>query len=83
MSDSSDKLLHLMDLINQLQAKEEPHIPKKVYVDISQECIRKNIRMNDLDNYSLRRILKKLNYEIHYENCPYILQVLKSPSFHI
>ena len=79
MSDPSDKLSHLMDLLNRLQAKEEPpNIPKKVYLDISQECIKRNIAINDLDSYRLRYILKKLNYRKYYEHCPYMLQVLKS-----
>jgi hypothetical protein len=70
------RINHLTEILSQLQAKESTDIPPKVFEAILRELKKRKIDKNDLDIFSLRRILKKLNYRKYYEHVPHILQII-------
>ena len=78
------RINHLTEILSQLQAKESTDIPHTVYDTIHRELRKRNIDRNDLDIFSLRKILKKLKYRKYYEHVPHILYVInqkKPPNF--
>lgn len=78
------RINHLTEILSQLQAKESTEIPKKIYESILHEIRKRKIDKNELDVFSLRRILKKLDFIKYYEHVPHILQYIngkKPPNF--
>ncbi len=70
------RINHLTEILSQLQAKESTDIPPKVFEAIQRELKKRKIDKNELDIFSLRRILKKLEYRKYYEHVPHILQII-------
>lgn len=70
------RINHLTEILSQLQAKESTDISPKVFEAIQRELKKRKIDKNDLDIFSLRRILKKLDYRKYYEHVPHILQII-------
>src|SRR5690606_34979796 len=70
------RINHLTEILSQLQAKETTDIPIGVFDSIYEELKKRNKDKNDLDIFSLRKILKQLNLRKYYEHIPHILQII-------
>jgi len=70
------RINHLTEILSQLQAKETTDIPLDVFECIYAELKKRNKNKNDLDIFSLRRILKQLDLRKYYEHIPHILQII-------
>jgi len=78
------RINHLTEILSQLQAKESTDIPSKVFENVKREIKKRKINKDDLDMFSLRKILKKLSYRKYYEHAPHMLQIIngkKPPNF--
>ena len=65
---------HLIECLNQLQAKENTKIPKKILDDLVFELKKYNIYESKLLTPKLiKQYLKKLNYSKYYEHVPVII----------
>ena len=73
------RLNHLIEWLNQFQAKESTEIPDEVYNDILAEIKRQRLgaKIKNMPYIKLRsiikNILKKLRYTAYYEHVPYII----------
>lgn len=70
------RINHLTEILSQLQAKESTDIPPKVFDNVNREIKKRKINKDDLDMFSLRKILKKLTYRKYYEHAPHMLQII-------
>jgi len=78
------RINHLTEILSQLQAKESTEIPQRIYESILREIKKRKVDKNELDVFSLRKILKKLDFIKYYEHVPHILQFIngkKPPNF--
>jgi predicted RNA-binding Zn-ribbon protein involved in translation (DUF1610 family) len=73
------RLNHLIEWLNQFQAKESTEIPEYIYTNILEELNkqRENITILTYDypkqKKTVKRILKKLKYNQYYEHIPFII----------
>jgi hypothetical protein len=70
------RINHLTEILSQLQAKESTDIPAKIFENVNREIKKRKINKDDLDMFSLRKILKKLSYRKYYEHSPHMLQII-------
>ena len=68
----------LMYLFRTLREQPDPNIPVVLIENICHECKKRNIDLKDLNDYSLRRILKDLNYRQYYDYIPYIIKKIRN-----
>jgi hypothetical protein len=68
------KINHFQDWINFIQGKENTTIPTDIILKIKKEI--KRLKLNDIDYYVLRSVLKKLKLNKYYENSSLILNIL-------
>jgi len=67
------RLNHLVEWLNQFQAKESTDIPNKVYDDILVEMKKARLSANEITVSEMRNILKKLRYNSYYEHIPHLM----------
>ena len=68
------RLNHLVEWLNQFQAKESTDIPKEVYDAILLELKRSRIyNLQDLSISEMKAVLKKLKFHQYYEHIPHII----------
>lgn len=80
------RINHLIEWLNQFQAKESTEIPDNIYNDIITEIKRQRIE-NKIKNMPyiklraiIKSILKKLRYTSYYEHVPYIISKVTGTS---
>lgn len=69
---------HFIEWLNQFQAIETISIPMKVFNKIKYEIEIQRIDIKKIDNFKMRKILKKINESKYYENTNYILNKLNN-----
>ena len=80
------RINHLIEWLNQFQAKESTEIPDNIYNDIITEIKRQRIegKIKNMPYIKLRgtikSILKKLRYTSYYEHVPYIISKVTGTS---
>lgn len=68
------RMNHLVEWLNQFQAKESTDIPTDVYNSILLEVKRMRVKnLNSLDMMKMKNILKKLKLHQYYEHIPHII----------
>lgn len=68
------RINHLIERLNQLQAKESSEIPKNVYQNILTELKKNKVKQgNKITVRLMKRILKSLKFDAYYEHIPYII----------
>lgn len=68
------RLNHLVEWLNQFQAKESTDIPKDVYESILKELKRSRVvNLKDVSIVEMKIILKKLKLNSYYEHIPHIM----------
>jgi len=71
------RINHLMEWLNQFQAKESTDIPDNVYEDIKAELKKMKItKISKITVNRVKNILKKLKYSEYYEHTVYIVSQL-------
>ena len=65
---------HLSEIINQIQAKESTDIDPQLYIDVTNDLVKRRICISQLDIFDMQKILKRLGHNKHYEHSTYILQ---------
>jgi hypothetical protein len=75
------RLNHLVEWLNQFQAKELTHIPNNVCNNIIEEINKSKINdVSTLTNRKMKALLKQLKYHQYYEHIPYIMsKITKNP----
>jgi protein-arginine kinase activator protein McsA len=69
---------HLSEILNKIQGRSVPEIPKKVFDTIKKQINNKKIKLKHLSYSDLRDILKELGYQKYYDHIPYIHNVITS-----
>lgn len=73
------RLNHFREWLNQFQAKQSPDIPEDIFIDIVKELNKNRITdLATLNKKNMKRILKKLSYNIYYEHVAYIINKLNN-----
>lgn len=75
------RLNHLIECLNQFQAKESIKIPSEIFELILNEIKKNKININKLDFRKMKTILKKLRLQRYYEHMSYIMsQITGKPA---
>lgn len=75
------RLNHLIECLNQFQAKESIKIPSEIFELILSEIKKNKININKLDFRKMKSILKKLRLQRYYEHMSYIMsQITGKPA---
>lgn len=64
--------------LNQFQGIETISIPMKIFNKIKEEINKQKLDIKTIDNFKMRKILKKINESKYYENTNYILNKLNN-----
>jgi predicted RNA-binding Zn-ribbon protein involved in translation (DUF1610 family) len=73
------RINHFKEWLNQFQAKQSPDLPEEVFIDIVKELNKNRITdLSILNKKNMKRILKKLGYNMFYEHIAYIINKLNN-----
>jgi len=67
------RMNHLIECLNQFQAKESVEIPSDIFVKIMKEVKKNRFDVSDITFSKMKTILKKLRLHKYYEHIPHII----------
>jgi hypothetical protein len=73
------RINHFKEILAQFQGKETTHIPQEVIENIKLQIKKERLSISEINNQTIKDILKKLNYNKHYEHIPFIKNKLGIP----
>lgn len=74
------RINHLIECLNQFQAKESIDIPQDVYLKILNEIKKNKYQQTDLTFQKMKTVLKKLKLHQFYEHIPHIISKITGKS---
>lgn len=74
------RMNHLVEWLNQFQAKETTEIPNDIYLTILKEIRKNKIDINKLSVIKMKNLLKRLRLHQFYEHIPHIISRLSGTS---
>lgn len=67
------RINHLIECLNQFQAKESVEIPADIYVKLTEEIKKYRLTKDEITFFNVKKILKKLRLHQYYEHIPHII----------